>query len=436
MPDLKGILERARPSREESDNLSRTSEYILNSIRSYCTSNSINAEPLVVGSFSKGTNLSGSDLDIFVVFSKDYSRQEMERLGLKIGHQCLPDSREKYAEHPYVSGTLNGIKVDVVPCFQHSSDESIISSVDRTPLHTEFIRKNLSEEQKDEVRLLKLFLKSAGIYGSEIRVQGFSGYVCELLIYHLGTFARTVEWLSGLKEKATLGDTSHIFSSSSLIIVDPTDIKRNAAAAVSEDSYYSSIAVARCYLDSPGDEYFKLPEYPERSLYRDRGTYIFLITVRKPDLVDDIIYSQALRLEKMIRQVSSDSGFRVFGTHMIVNGNIEILIEIDVEYLPVFRTQMGPPVTSDNALEFLKKWNEDERRIRGPYISAGRLYVEVENEIRDFPHVLISGLSRKNIGKHLNTMKDSIKIERIKEGDELRILAYYYGRGIRRLHPS
>ena len=436
MPDLKGILEKARPSEYESSILSRTSDDVLRRIKLYCSSKGISAEPIVVGSFSKGTNLSGSDIDIFVVFSKDYSRQDLEKLGLKIGHECLPSSKEKYAEHPYVSGYENGIKIDIVPCFQHSADERLISSVDRTPLHTEFIRKNLTEEQKDEVRLLKLFLKSAGIYGSEVRVQGFSGYVCELLIYHLGSFIGTVKWLSRIKGRATLGDISAIDSSSPLVIVDPTDMKRNAAAAISENSYHTSIVTSRCYLDSPDESYFVLPESSGRSAYRERGTAMFLITIKKPDMVDDIIYSQALKLEKMVRQVSSDSGFRVFGTHMMVNGNIEILIEIDVQYLPAFRTHMGPPAISENALDFLKKWEQDPRTQRGPYISGGRLYVEVANENRYFPEVLVSGLSGKNIGKHLNPLKDSIKISRIGEGDRLEILSFYYGRRICRSHAS
>ena len=436
MPDLKGILEKARPSKDESTILSSTSEEILSRIKSYCSSNSISAEPMVVGSLSKGTNLSGSDIDIFVVFSKDYSRQDLERLGLKIGHECLPGSKEKYAEHPYVSGYANGIKIDIVPCFQHSADERLISSVDRTPLHTEFIRKNLTDEQKDEVRLLKLFLKSAGVYGSEVRVQGFSGYVCELLVYHLGSFIGAVEWLSGIKGKATLGDVSSIDSSSPLVIVDPTDMKRNAAAAISENSYYTAIVSSRCYLDSPDESYFILPESPGKSAYQERGTEMFLITVKKPDMVDDIIYSQALRLEKMVCNVSSDSGFKVFGTHMIVNGNIEILLEVDAQSLPVFKTHMGPPVISENALDFLKKWEKDPRTLRGPYISGDRLYVEVANENRHFPEVLISGISRKNIGKHLNPLKDSIKISRISHGDQLEILSLYYGRRVCRSHAS
>jgi|ACXJ01.1.fsa_nt_gi tRNA nucleotidyltransferase (CCA-adding enzyme) len=436
MLDLKGILEKARPSKDESSVLSSTSEEILSRIKSYCSSNSISAEPMVVGSLSKGTNLSGSDIDIFVVFSKDYSRQDLERLGLKIGHECLPGSKEKYAEHPYVSGYANGIKIDIVPCFKHSADERLISSVDRTPLHTEFIRNNLTDEQKDEVRLLKLFLKSAGIYGSEVRVQGFSGYVCELLVYHLGSFTGAVEWLSTIKGKATLGDVSAIDSSSPLVIVDPTDMNRNAAAAISENSYYTAIVTSRCYLDSPDESYFILPESQGKSAYRERGTEMFLITVKKPDMVDDIIYSQALRLEKMVCNVSSDSGFKVFGTHMVVNGNIEILIEVDAQYLPAFKTHMGPPVISENALDFLKKWEKDPRTLRGPYISGDRLYVEVANENRHFPEVLISGLSRKNIGKHLNPLKDSIKISRINHGDELEILSLYYGRRVCRSHAS
>jgi tRNA adenylyltransferase (EC 2.7.7.25) len=47
---------------------------------------------------------------------------------------------------------------------------------------------NLHREQKDEVRLLKKFMKGIGVYGAEIKVKGFSGYVAELLVYFYDSF--------------------------------------------------------------------------------------------------------------------------------------------------------------------------------------------------------------------------------------------------------
>ena len=55
-------------------------------------------------------------------------------------------------------------------------------AADKSPFHTEYVTNKLDEEKRDQVRLLKKFLKSLGIYGAEIAKNGFSGYVTEVLI--------------------------------------------------------------------------------------------------------------------------------------------------------------------------------------------------------------------------------------------------------------
>lgn len=429
MVDLKRIIEAVRPSERENRLLTEKVGQLLATISHICSEESISAKPMLVGSVSKGTALRGSDLDIFVIFSKKYNVREMEKLGLRIGHMTLRNGIEKYAEHPYVTGSYEGSKVDIVPCFEYHGEGRIISSVDRTPLHTEFIRENLSDEQKDEVRLLKLFLKHGDIYGSEIRVLGFSGYVCELLIYHYGNFMGVIEAFSKCGPEMVISKPIQELPPSPLIIMDPTDHSRNASAAVSRESYNRMIVLSKCYLASPTEKFFEKPEKKVAKFRPGRGV-MFLLTMEKPDLVDDIIYSQARKLERSIHDISDLIGFRLYGTELECDDKISILVETQEDKIPPFRLHLGPPVFSPNVIEFLRKWESDPSRVRGPYILGDRVAVEVSNSNRDIKSILIEEIRSKNIGKHLNPIKNTIRIERLEPGSESTILWSYYNRRI------
>ncbi|MEF8886126.1 MAG: nucleotidyltransferase domain-containing protein, partial [Haloarculaceae archaeon] len=60
-------------------------------------------EVVLVGSTARDTWLAGDrDVDLFVRFPTEYSREELAAFGLQVGHAVLPDGHEEYAEHPYV----------------------------------------------------------------------------------------------------------------------------------------------------------------------------------------------------------------------------------------------------------------------------------------------------------------------------------------------
>ena len=88
---------------------------------------------------------------------------------------------EKYAEHPYINAYIDGVDVDLVPCYKVDSATTIQSAVDRTPFHTRYITDRING-LIDDVLLLKQFTKAGGIYGSDQMTEGFSGYLCELLL--------------------------------------------------------------------------------------------------------------------------------------------------------------------------------------------------------------------------------------------------------------
>jgi tRNA nucleotidyltransferase (CCA-adding enzyme) len=245
------------------------------------------------GSVAKGTHLKdASDLDIFVFFPPETPKEVM---GKRVIEACKRefDTIVKYAEHPYAHITYKDVEADVVPGYSVKSASEARSAVDRTPFHYEFVVKHLTENQKDEVRLLKKFLKTAGIYGAEIKTQGFSGYVCELLIIKFGDFLSVLKEVARWKKQTVLWfekpsyNVRERFGNVPLIFIDPVDERRNAAAAVSRESYDRFILFARAFLRNPGREFF--------TLGRRVGFDVVGITFQHTSKTEEIIYGQMKR---------------------------------------------------------------------------------------------------------------------------------------------
>ena len=108
-----------------------------------------------------------------------------------------------YAEHPYVTIDFYQeefkIKIDIVLYFELDlefiKEKGPITAVDRSPWHGRFVRENLSDDQKNDVRLLKQFFKANHSYGdkSSVGKVGFIGYSAELLIYYFGNILNLFE---------------------------------------------------------------------------------------------------------------------------------------------------------------------------------------------------------------------------------------------------
>ena len=153
-----------------------------------CKHEGVDAIVRVEGSIAKDTWLSENpDIDIFMRLPTSIPRRNLGDIGLKIAKKAAGDAKqlERFAEHPYLEIFLSGYRVDIVPCYDAKPGEWQ-SATDRTPYHTDYINTHLSKEKRGEVRLLKRFLQGIGVYGAELKIGGFSGYLCELLIMKFG----------------------------------------------------------------------------------------------------------------------------------------------------------------------------------------------------------------------------------------------------------
>lgn len=398
------ILKEIRPSSAQDRKVATIVEELSDKVMDVSRKLGKYVEPMLVGSVAKGTHLKDPDIDLFMLFPESTPLDELKEKGLEIGKSVI-DGREHYAQHPYVRGMYKGFQVDLVPCFRIRDTKSKMSAVDRTPFHTEFVKKHIKKGEADQVRLLKRFMKGIECYGAEAKVQGFSGYLCELLIMRFGSFRKVLEsaseWTVGQAMELP-GYEGNEFDEP-LTFVDPVDSSRNVASAVAPETLLRFVVASREYLKAR-DRRFFFPaprETWDASTLRDRAggriDNIVSVSFAKLDLIDDVVYPQLRKSLVNIAALLERADFEVEKTTIHVDGLTHLLIELSSIALPKERKHRGPPVNSENANEFLSKWNSSG--ISAPYVEGDRWYVMVRRQFERADDLLRAKIREVPLGK-------------------------------------
>lgn len=386
------VLRRIKPSPMEEQKLNKFLGKLLH------TAHSVSGLKCVpCGSIGKETWLSGDhDIDLFILFNKETTRQDLERKGLGFGKEIAKriNGRTvlKYAEHPYTQIHASGYIIDVVPCYSIEKGEKIISAVDRSPLHLEFVREHL--KNKDDVRLLKQFCKGIGVYGSDAMHLGFSGYVCEILAIKYGSFKKVLEEAAGWNAPVTVSilTPQGKFLRTPLIVIDPVDVTRNAAANINEENFVKFVESAKAYSRKKSKDYFfqqkkSTLSKKEITLLQRRNTFFLAIEIKKPNIIDDILYPQLRRALHRLKNLSEEHSFSVMRSYEFVSDKVFLIFEFEVFSMPSTEKMTGPPIYSrQHSKEFLEKYKKDMVYIEEARWTAekNRKYVHVLDLFRSF----------------------------------------------------
>jgi len=261
------------------------------------------------GSYAKDTWLSEeADIDIFIKFKKSTSDEKFVGISKKIGFESMKKYNPyvRYSEHPYVEAKIKKTKINVVPCYDVNLGEWK-SSADRSPFHTKFMQNSLTTKMRNEVRILKTFLKLTKIYGAEIAKQGFSGYVSEVLILNFGNFENVIKSIAKIQEDQIIGNTSKIFETL-IVIVDPIDSNRNLAAAISNQNIGKFILACRSFQNNPTMQFFKSKKIKES---KDNCENILVVKLNFKMRSPDIIWGQIKRATTSLATQLELGGFTV-----------------------------------------------------------------------------------------------------------------------------
>ncbi|MFC7073462.1 CCA tRNA nucleotidyltransferase [Halovenus rubra] len=412
----------------------------------------VDAEVMQAGSTARGTWLAGGrDIDLFVCFSPTLDSDELEKYGLEIGHAVLPEGREEFAEHPYVVGEFEGFAVDLVPCYAVEEAADIQSSVDRTPFHTRYLRERMTPELARDVRICKQFMRGSGVYGSDLKTEGFSGYLTELLVLEYDGFRPLVEAAADWSPPIAFDPENHGGETVAaagdqfddpVVVIDPTDPDRNVAAVLSRANVARFQHFAREVVDTPHESLFfprkreQLSTTEIRAEFDARGTTALALRFERPDIVDDQLWPQLERSREGIADELDRCGFDVFRTAAFAaEQDLLLLFELAVAERPQVERHTGPPVqVRKHAQRFHDAYADGDAS--GPFIEDDRYVVERERSVTSARSFLESdALFDVSLGVHIDdAMADEYELL---DSDEMATLTDQFGQALTRyLSPT
>ena len=396
----KEILVRVTPKKKEKTEIEALSRKLVKKVTSASKDSGVKALVRVEGSIAKDTWLSEEpEVDVFMRVPKTIPRESLGVVCLKIARKATKGSEqiERFAEHPYLEAFVNGVRVNIVPCYETKRGEWL-SATDRTPYHTDYIKKRLNTQMQSEVRLLKKFMKGIGVYGAEIKIGGFSGYLCELLILHYKSFAKVLKAFAQYKERIVIDIENYyknrenelrLLFKEPLVIIDPVDKGRNVASAVQNQKLYTFVAAARVFLQNPSLNFF----YPQetkalainelKKTLKRKGSTIIFLTFGKINAVPDVLWGQLYKSQRSLHKLVQTNDFRILRTQAWSDektANI-LILELEQQFLSPTRKHIGPPLERKKECEnFLKKHLNNLDIFTGPYIEDGRWIVDIRRK--------------------------------------------------------
>ncbi len=411
------VLEQIIPKDRERAEIEALVKRLEKKVASAAKELGVSTEVRVEGSVAKDTWLGEEpEIDIFMRVSASIPRNALGEICLKIARKATKGYRqiERFAEHPYLEAFIDRVRVNIVPCYAVKRGEWI-SATDRTPFHTDYMRKHLNSKLRSEVRLLKRFMKGIGVYGAEIRVGGFSGYLCELLILHHRSFINTLKAFAKHKQNTAIDIENYYANRANelkllfkepLVLVDPVDQGRNVASAVKPLKLCTLVAGAQAFLKCPSKDFFypletiPLSAKALKTKLEKRGSTLMFLAFGKVNVVPDVLWGQLYKSQRSLRKLLQLTDFNVLrDVAWSDEKNLNMFVfELEQGRISPVKKHLGPPLDKErDCQKFLAKHQNGLGTISGPYLEDGRWAVLLQRKYTDV--VALFGETLKDGGR-------------------------------------
>lgn len=402
MDFLGEVVREFTPSEKETKALKAVIRHVITALQKELDRRDIKAEVMLGGSAAKGTFLKHDfDCDCFVRFHKQYMKDDISDIlesALKIfaGIERVPGSRDYFQfEH-------EGIEFEVVPVLKVSSHKGVQNITDASPLHVGWITKHIKKNPKlrNEILLTKLFLKAHDLYGAESHIRGFSGHIVDLLTIHYGSFLAFLEGASQWEPTKVIDVEGHHKDAikainrakhGPLILVDPIQPERNAAAALSKENFLRLRDIARKFLKNPTKKMFRRKELTKSDLLRQsHGRKLLMLTALPKEGKYDVMGAKMLKVyHYLMHQLQAqgfhidDSGWR-FTPKRGGEAKTFFWFILPKELILATYEHMGPPVKDTlHAKKFREKHKHAVVRNNRLYTKVKRRHRKPEKLIRE-----------------------------------------------------
>ena len=355
------VLSLIKPSPEEQKQVEKRIAVFIDKLRSV-----VLVKVILGGSGAKGTWLKGQhDADIFILFPATYESDKLsditEQWLKKIGRfERFHGSRD------YFRFYQDTFVFEVVPIRAIKKAEDAANITDVSPLHAAWVKKKSTEKICDDIRLAKAFCKAQRMYGAESYISGFSGYVLEILIIHYGSFEKFLKAAAGWRE-GTIIDYSHWYKNaqdvllsinkaklqSPLIVVDPVDKTRNAAAALGVEKWELMKKKAAQFLRKPSACFFtKAKMTPD--MLKKKGKTVVLIEFSSPKGQHDKVGAKIVKTFEHVKKNLFDFG--MIAANWEWDDKVILVFVVKKKKRRSFVLRKGPPLEmKEHVQQFMKK---------------------------------------------------------------------------------
>ncbi len=347
------------------------------------------------GSIAKDTFLKNAhDADIFVRF--DYSMKDEQ----------LSDILEPVLKEEFKVERVHGsrdyfqirgdITFEIVPVLRIDDYRKAQNVTDMSPLHVGYVNGRLKKGQTDEIRLAKQFCKSAKVYGAESYIKGFSGHILDLLIIYYGSFERLLMQAAVWGDRAIIDIENHLKdplsqlnsakTHSPLIIVDPVQPDRNAAAALSREKFEAFKNACRSFLRKPSISFFRITHLDKEKTAEElkKSEELFFLEAEPLKGKKDVVGSKLLKAYEFMLTQLKKNDFKILKTEWEFDEKALFYFIIRKEVLPEKIILPGPPISEKEGVKRFKakhkKAFEKDRRL---YAEEKRKYRTTEPLMKD-----------------------------------------------------
>ena len=384
---IKEILPKINVSDEENNKIKKVISEINKKLKDNLSK--YNANFFVGGSVGKGTNLPGThDIDIFIRFKEDGELSENLEKVLDVFENVvrLKGSRD------YFKIDYEGYEIEFIPVLYCKTISSAKNITDHSPFHVNWSKRK--SKMNDDVKLAKLFFNANGLYGAESWIGGFSGHAIEILTKHYGSFEKLIKNISKWGDEVII-DTEKLYKSeldikyelnksklNKLILIDPIDKERNAAAALSLEKYDIAKKVCNDFLEKPTKKYFEIKTIDVETLKKmSKKNKLFFYELEPEGDKQDVAGSKMLTRLKKIVKVVKDNEFEILDSGLYWNKKDKGLIWIIVPDKDLEKKKIltGPPTygNTHDIMNFKSKHRKVWREGYNYYTEVKRNYTKI-----------------------------------------------------------
>ena len=405
---IKQILDEAlkeiQPDKSYEKEIFEKLDFIIKKINQ----NQKNIKAILGGSGAKGTWLKTFDADIFALFVYKKFKDKSDKLSdilEKILKKKFKNIIRLHGSRDYFQIKQGSFTFEIVPILKITKAEQAKNITDVSPLHSKWVSRH--KKLVNDMKLTKQFCQANNVYGAESYIRGFSGYTCEILTVYYGSFLNLIKNAAKWNDKVVvdvekyyrgkdvfkLVNTSKLVSP--LIVIDPVQRDRNAAAALSIEKFEAFKKTAKEFLKNPSKKFFVKKGLMSIFLEGKKGNKLIIVKAKPLIGKADVIGSKLLKIYEFLNEKLQKYDFRIKRTDWEWDKKNDVIFYFlfDNKLLPKFVEIEGPPIKIKQHAANFKKMHKKT------FVKINKIYA----------------LEQRNFIKPIDLLKNIVKNQFVKE---------------------